>query len=194
MSSKPTRRDERRAEIVETLARHVLAHGLAGGGLRRLAHVAGTSDRMLLYYFAGKEELLSAVLEQVAAGLAGSLETILGEAKLPPARALEAIWKALNQGANPDPLRLWLECASRASRGDPFFRAVVARIRETWVAWLSAVLDAPAADRAPLAALMMAAVDGQVVLHPANLAQGDAAIRMLVRLLERRSASAPEAR
>ena len=46
-----TRRDERRAKIVEKLARHVLRAGLGGTGLRRLAAVAGTSDRMLLYYF-----------------------------------------------------------------------------------------------------------------------------------------------
>jgi hypothetical protein len=31
---------------------------------------------------------------------------------------------------------------------------------------------------------MMAAVDGQVVLHPADLSEGDAAISTLVRLLE----------
>ena len=187
------KRDDQRAKIVATLARHVLAHGLAGGGLRALARVAGTSDRMLLYYFSTKEDLLSAVLEQIAANLAGSLEAILGGAKLPPARALEKIWEALKQGSNSDPLRLWIECASRASRGDPFFGAIVARIREAWVAWLSDVLDAPAADRAPLAALMMAAVDGQVVLQPTNLAQGDAAIRLLVRLLKQRAASYPKA-
>ncbi|HXK03640.1 MAG TPA: TetR/AcrR family transcriptional regulator [Verrucomicrobiae bacterium] len=186
-------REERRAEIVATLARHVLAHGLAGAGLRSLARVVGTSDRMLLYYFMSKEDLLSAVLEQIAANLARSLQAIFGEVKLPPARALERIWQVLKQGSNSDPVRLWIECASRASRGDPFFRVVVDRIRENWVTWLSAVLDTPAADRAPLAALMMAAVDGQVVLQPTNLAQGDAAIRLLVRLLKQRASSYPEA-
>jgi len=49
---------------------------------------------------------------------------------------------------------------------------------------LGAALAAPAEDRAALAALMMAAVDGQVVLHPTNLSEGDAAIATLMRLLE----------
>jgi AcrR family transcriptional regulator len=166
------------------LAPHLLAHGLGDSGIRRLARVAGTSDRMLLYYFANKEEILSAVLERIAAGLAESLEAIVGSTPLSPARARERVGEIVKRDANADPLRLWLDCASRASRGDPFFREVVADIGEGWIAWLGAALDAPVAERAALAALMMAAVDGQVVLHPADLSEGDAAISTLVRLLE----------
>jgi AcrR family transcriptional regulator len=184
MPTELTRRDQKRAEIVEMLGQHLLAHGLGDSGIRRLARVAGTSDRMLLYYFANKEEILSAVLERIAAGLAESLEAILGSTPLPPARALERVWEFVKRDANADPLRQWLDCASRAIRGDPFFREVVANIGEGWIAWLGAALAAPAEDRAALAALMMAAVDGQVVLHPTDLSEGDAAIATLVRLLE----------
>jgi AcrR family transcriptional regulator len=180
-----TRRDQRRAEIVEKLAGHVLRAGLRDTGLRRLAAVAGTSDRMLLYYFENKDEILIAVLTRIASGLTESLGTTLGAAPLPPARALETIWKTLKGDAFADQLRLWLDLASHASRGDPFFGEVVARVREDWIAWLSGILDAPGADKAALAVLMMAAVDGQVVLFPTDLAQGDAAIGELVRLLER---------
>jgi AcrR family transcriptional regulator len=180
-----TRRDEKRAEIVEKLARHVIEAGLGDTGLRRLAEVAGTSDRMLLYYFENKDDILGAVLSRIASGLAESLEAMLGAGPLPPARALEAIWKTLKRDVFADQLRLWLELSSHASRGNPFFGEAVARIGRDWVAWLSEILDAPQADRAALAVLMMAAVDGQVVLFPTDLAKGDAAIRELVRMLER---------
>jgi hypothetical protein len=63
---------------------------------------------------------------------------------------------------------------------------MVARIGTDWVAWLSGILDVPDEDKAALAVLMMAAVDGQVVLFPTDLTKGDAAIRELVRMLEER--------
>ena len=58
--------DERRSVIVDRLADHVLAHGLVSASLRPLAKAAGTSDRMLLYYFADKSELLAATLQRIA--------------------------------------------------------------------------------------------------------------------------------
>jgi AcrR family transcriptional regulator len=182
-----SRRDEKRAEIVEKLARHVIEAGLGDTGLRRLAEVAGTSDRMLLYYFENKDEILGAVLTRIASGLAESLEAILGSGPLPPARALETIWKTLKRDAFADQLRLWLDLSSHASRGDPVFGEAVARIGEDWIAWLSGMLDVPEADGAALAVLMMAAVDGQVVLFPTDLAKGDAAIRELVSMLEQKA-------
>ncbi len=181
-----TRREEKRAGIVEKLAAHVLSAGLGETGLRRLAAVAETSDRMLLYYFENKEEILSAVLGRIASGLTDSLEAILGNAPLPPARALETIWATVREDAAADQLRLWLDLSSRASRGDPFYQEVVARVGADWVAWLSKILDVPAEDKAALAVLMMGAVDGQAVLFPTELAKGDAAIRELVGLLEER--------
>ena len=51
-------RNDRREAAIERMADHVLSEGLAAGTLRPLAAAAGTSDRMLLYYFADKDELL----------------------------------------------------------------------------------------------------------------------------------------
>ena len=53
--------------LIEKLADHMLAHGLIGSSLRPLAKAAGTSDRMLLYYFRDKEELLAATSQLIAA-------------------------------------------------------------------------------------------------------------------------------
>lgn len=58
--------DTRRQQILERLADHVLAHGMQAASLRPLAAAAGTSDRMLLHYFADKEELITATLALVA--------------------------------------------------------------------------------------------------------------------------------
>ena len=59
-------RAKRRDDAVEHMADHLLSEGLSAATLRPLAAAAGTSDRMLLYYFADKEEILSATLRRVA--------------------------------------------------------------------------------------------------------------------------------
>ena len=51
-------RNERREAAIERMADYVLSEGLGAATLRPLAAAAGTSDRMLLYYFADKDELL----------------------------------------------------------------------------------------------------------------------------------------
>ncbi|MEI6159755.1 MAG: TetR family transcriptional regulator [Roseococcus sp.] len=67
-------REERRSAALARMADHLLREGLAGASLRALAKAAGTSDRMLLYYFADKDELLGATLAHIAAELAALLD------------------------------------------------------------------------------------------------------------------------
>lgn len=184
-STTEEKRARKRAEIVAKLAGHVLEAGLGDVGLRRLARVAGTSDRMLLYYFRNKDELLTAVLVEIGRGLAERLGRIVGREPRPPAEALTRIWDVLKGDAFADQLRLWLDLSSRASRGDPLFGAIVASVRDGWVDWTSRLLDVPEAERRPLALLLMGAVDGQVVLFPTDLDRGDPAIERLAALLAR---------
>jgi AcrR family transcriptional regulator len=185
LSRTATKRAEKRAQIVGKLAGHFLEVGLGDIGLRRLAEVAGTSDRMLLYYFGSKDDLVRAVLTGIGAGLAETLAGLLGTTPLPPAKALGMLWQTLKGDAASNSLRLWLELSSRASRGDPLFGAIVTEMAEGWIAWTSAILDVPEADKTALAVVIMSAVDGQLVLFPSDLARGDAAIARLAKLLER---------
>jgi AcrR family transcriptional regulator len=183
-SSADAKRDRRRAQIVSKLSGHVLRAGLGDVGLRRLARVAGTSDRMLLYYFRNKDELLMAILLEIGKGLAETVGERVGAEPLPPAEALTRLWEVLKGEAFADQLRLWLDLSSRASRGDPVFGAIVASVRDRWVEWTSRLLDVPAADKPAVALLLMGAIDGQVVLFPTDLARGDPAIARLVKALD----------
>ena len=55
--------EEKRAAIIDRLAHALRDQGLGQTGLRGLATLAGTSDRMLIYYFGNKETLLRDVLD-----------------------------------------------------------------------------------------------------------------------------------
>ncbi|MEQ9143705.1 MAG: TetR/AcrR family transcriptional regulator [Parvibaculaceae bacterium] len=179
-----SKKDAKRAEIAEKLASHVIGAGMADTGLRRLAEVAGTSDRMLLYYFDDKEDLIATVLTRIGAGLGETLSVQFGSAPKPPAEVLRFTWSLVKSDAVADQLRLWLDLSSLAGRGDAFYAGIVDAIAEGWIEMISALLDVPKEKQRPLAILMMAAVDGQVVLFPGDPSKGDAAIEALSRLLE----------
>src|SRR5437762_12923954 len=67
-------RGARRSALIDELASFVLRKGLSDTSLRHLAAQHGTSDRMLLYYFRTKEELLVAVLDRISERLARILQ------------------------------------------------------------------------------------------------------------------------
>ena len=68
-----TIRAQRREMVLERMCDHVLVNGLASATLRPLAAAADTSDRMLLYYFDDKDDVMTAVLEHIAARMIGTL-------------------------------------------------------------------------------------------------------------------------
>jgi len=159
------KRDDRRQALLAVMADHVLAHGLAAASLRPLAKAAGTSDRMLLYYFADKDELLAATLAEIGARLAVLLEQQVGDAAPQPfAVVLTQMWEAFRAPAYAPYIRLWLDVAARAAAGDALFVRVGRGIADAFAAWVAARLDAPAEARAAQASLVLAAVDGMAML------------------------------
>lgn len=164
-----TRAGARRAEILDRLADFVLAEGLMAASLRPLAQAAGLSDRMLLYYFADKAEVLSATLDTVVARLTEGMARLSAEP-----RPAEALWRDLLAFAL-DPavwpyLRLWLEIAVLASRGDPFWRGRGAAIGLGFVDWVAARLEGPTPEACRAEAVrLLARLDGVMVLRAVGL-------------------------
>ena len=107
-------RATRRRAALERMADHLLGAGLSGASLRSLAAAAGTSDRMLLYYFETKDELLAATLDHIAARLARLLDEAGSNEAAKPFHALLAeVWAAVRGPALRPYMRLWLELAAR---------------------------------------------------------------------------------
>lgn len=155
-------RDEQREVVIERLAGHLLAHGLARTSLRQLAQAAGVSDRMLLYYFADKAEVLAAVMARVAGELSLRLaEAIPDGAPLKPA---ELVRRAAAFTTGPEMrrfMRLWVEVVAAAARGEAPFPAIVTQVMAGFRMWVDARLDLPdGADREGTAAAIIAVIDG----------------------------------
>jgi AcrR family transcriptional regulator len=160
-------RETRREAAIERMADHLLEQGMAGASLRPLAKAAGTSDRMLVYYFETREALLAVTLERVATRLRATLDAALpvGE-RLPSAALLAALWTVVGSPALQPFMRLWIELAAAAvARREPEL-SVAGAILDGFAAWISARLEGepgPAHDRA--AASLFATLEGALLFN-----------------------------
>ncbi len=159
--------EARRAEITHLAAAHILANGLEASSLRPLAKAAGTSDRMLLYYFSDKAELITAALALIAA----RLTTILESRTTNTPRPLDELRPALIRIILAEDLwpymRLWLEIASLSATGDPLYRATGNQIARGFLAWGAAQLESDAPDVE--AARLLVSLEGAVLLKSVDL-------------------------
>jgi AcrR family transcriptional regulator len=161
----------RRDAILELLADHVLAEGLSASSLKSLAAAARTSDRMLLYYFRDKADLMTAVLDLLARRLTADLSARTAMTPLPLDALRTRLAGVLLDDAVWPYMRLWLEIASLAARGDPVFRSVGEAIGRGFLAWGAAQLDSPSAQaRAVDAARLLVAIEGMAVLKAVGMA------------------------
>lgn len=175
-------RDQRREAAIERMADHVLAHGLAGASLRPLAAAAGSSDRMLLYYFADKDDVLAATLGRVAGRLTAMLDAALPPgSRLPAGQLLQAVWSAMSSEVLAPYMRVWLEVVAGAARGQQPHRTIAAGILGGFADWIVDHLEAPQDERAGQGALLLATVDGALLLDAAGRRDlADAAIASAV--------------
>jgi AcrR family transcriptional regulator len=159
--------DVRRADITRRAADHILAHGLEASSLRPLAKAAGTSDRMLLYYFRDKAELITAALTLIMTDLVAILNARTAKTPRPLDQLRPALLKVIFAEDLWPYLRVWLEIASLAAKGDLFYRTVGHEIASGFLAWGAAQLDSDTPDID--AAKLLVALEGTVLLKSVGL-------------------------
>jgi AcrR family transcriptional regulator len=126
----------RREEWARSATDYVLEHGLIGLSLRPLAADLGTSDRMLLYHFDSKDDLVATVLrtsnDRATAYVNG----------LPPSvdlrQAVHDLWAAMRSATVVRCARLYVEAAALGLLGREPYASVV---REANALWTAALVD-----------------------------------------------------
>lgn len=157
--------DARRQAILDRLADHVLAHGLQGASLRPLAAAAGTSDRMLLHYFADKEELLTATLTLLTQRFITLLEAARAD-PLPFQRLLPQLAAMMKSPRIQPYTRLWLELVAFAAGENELFRSIGQQIAIILRDWIAAALTVEREEeRQPLAALTLTLIEGSALFE-----------------------------
>jgi AcrR family transcriptional regulator len=154
-----------REDIVEAAIDLVLAEGLASLSYGKVAKSLGISDRMVVYYFASKEVLVTSVVEAMGA----RLHDVLSGAFPTPASAdqlLRTAWPLLASSKVDQLMAVYFEVVGLATAKKEPYVALSAALVESWVSWISELIrgDGPA-ERRRLALSIVARIDGLLMIR-----------------------------
>jgi AcrR family transcriptional regulator len=162
--------DDRRALLLDRMADHILANGISESSLRPLAKAARTSDRMLLYYFSDKSEMIAATLEHIAQRLGAVLSEQAALAPLPISQLIPKLFDLICAERMWPYMRIWLEIASLAAKGDPVCSSVGEKIARGFLLWGAMQLESETAETRMIdAAKLLATIEGMVLLKSVGL-------------------------
>ena len=167
MNKKETKSDRRRAEIVESVTKHLLERGLRSSGIRALAKSADTSDRMLMYYFGTKENLITEVVTAAAEGLSLRLNEMVPGNNLSGKQLINTVVDAAEAPEVKPLLRFFFEMVGRAMRDEPPYKLVSVNMLDLWQLWVESKLKSDQRHRAPE---VVAELEGQLMM---NLLRGE---------------------
>lgn len=121
----------RREELATLATDYALEHGLIGLSLRPLAAAIGTSDRMLLYHFAGKDDLVSTVLR------VSNDRSVRAVQALPRSRTVRTavldLWRVSTSEESDRCQRMYVEAAALGLLGREPYLSVVREANQRWV-------------------------------------------------------------
>lgn len=161
-----------KADLLAAMAAHVRHVGLAGASLRPLARAAGTSDRMLIYHFGSKAQLLAALLDRLASEMLGAMNAILPETPAQSEAALAAEIIALFRTPTFLPYRrIWFDILSAATGDDKAHRDIARRILAGQVDWISARLPEGTHNPISQAKAMLVTIQGCLTLDMVGMSK-----------------------
>lgn len=154
-----------KAEILAGALETAFADGVSAVSYGRVARHLAISDRIVVYYFPTKADLISEVLM----ALGGRLQEALAAAVKPPVadhRALlRAAWPVLARPDADHVFAMFFEASGLAAAGRAPYADVVPRLADTWIEWAAGVLDGPPQRRRDEAEAAIALVDGLLLLR-----------------------------
>ena len=140
-----------RERLLALVADWCLEHGVGELTLRRVGQAIGTNNRMLLYYFGSKEELIASALTEVMTrfpDIIGALDRLDDQTR-PLAERLDQVWSALSAEPNIVPMRLFFEVFGLAAHHPGRYDAYLGIVGQEWTARMTKVIRA---EGVPLAA------------------------------------------
>lgn len=140
-----------RDRLLSLVADYCLDHGVGDLTLRALGQAIGTNNRMLLYYFGSKEELIAAALAVATSRFPGIVDALehLDDRELPLGDRLDAVWRMLSATPNIVPIRLFFEVFGLAAHHPGRYSAYLESIGREWVDRVAAALRADGVPAAP---------------------------------------------
>lgn len=167
-----------RDEILEGARAVALTDGLSRLSFGRVAKHLDINDRVVVYYFPTKDDLVGAVLLALGDQLQQTLAPAFATAAPDHRELARRAWPLLARSDADPTFALFFEANGLAAAGLEPYRTLVPRLVDGWIAWASDLIDdAGARDEAAAA---IALLDGLLLLR--QLAGGATADRAARRL------------
>jgi AcrR family transcriptional regulator len=151
---------ERREAWTREATDYALQYGLIGLSLRPLAAAIGTSDRMLLYHFGTKDDLVAAILRESNDRAIEGISTLAPSADL--RAAVHDLWAAVSAPELDPCARLYVEAAALGLFGREPYAGVVRQANDRWIASLVTHLTKSGVPR-PLAKRAVTIIDAAFI-------------------------------
>lgn len=141
--------------------------GLSRLTFGRVAKRLGVSDRVLVYYFPTKDELIGAVLVAVAGELQDALAGVVPDGVADHGDLVKRAWPVLSSPDHHRVFALFFEATGLAAAGHAPYDTIVPDLVEAWIQWAASMLDAAASEesRRAEAEAAIALVDGLLLLR-----------------------------
>ncbi|MEO6651958.1 MAG: TetR/AcrR family transcriptional regulator [Ilumatobacteraceae bacterium] len=169
-----------KADILAGALATAFEDGISQLTFGRVAKRLGINDRMVVYYFPTKDDLIGAVL--VAMGT--QLQTTLASAFTTPAadhiELLTAAWPVVATEAADPVFALFFEANGLAVTGREPFHSQLRQLMAAWIDWAAAFIVGNDDHRRVEAETAIALIDGLLLLR--QLSGPDAAERVAMRL------------
>src|SRR3954447_14176960 len=180
-----------RRKLLEAAIAHIAARGISDLSLRELAAAIGTSHRMLIHHFGGREGLWVAVVREVEERQRALVGDVVPDGSATLAEAMRAWWRHISDPALWPNERLFFEIYGQALQGRPGTTELLDGIVDAWLEPAATALEAyGVADGRPVARLGVAVTRGLLLdlLATGARAEVDAAMEAYIGLLEAETA------
>jgi AcrR family transcriptional regulator len=152
-------------DILEGAIAAAFDEGLSQLTFGRLAKRLGISDRIIVYYFPTKADLIGDVLLALGSKLQAALLTTFSTPPADHVAMLRAVWPLLARPEADPVFALFFEAAGLATAGREPYRTFVPHLVDGWIDWAADHLSGTPAKRRREAAAAIATIDGLLILR-----------------------------
>ena len=154
-----------KAEILDGALAAAFDDGLSQLTFGRLAKRLGISDRIVVYYFPTKADLIGEVIIAMGASLQETLAPVLSQRAADHLEFISTAWPVITTPDADAVFALFFEANGLAASGREPYRSLVPTLVELWIAWAAEFIDGTPEEQRIEAETAIALIDGLLLLR-----------------------------
>ena len=152
-------------EILDGALEAAFEGGLSQLSFGRVAKRLGISDRIVVYYFPTKDDLIGEVLQSMGAQLQAALAPTFTSLVADHLELVRSAWPILARPQVDPVFALFFEANGLAAIGREPYRSLVPQLVGAWIEWAAEFVRGPQACRRAEAEAAIAIIDGLLLLR-----------------------------